>query len=194
MNDAPTTTAPASRLLLHVCCAPCSTTAIERLRDRYAVTGFFSNSNIAPEPEYWRRLREAQRLAAAMQIPCVLDTYDHAAWLACIEGYEDAAEGGARCKCCFAFNLSRTAAYARREGFALYTTTLSISPHKSSVTLFRVGRELGPFLDVDFKKQDGFRRSLALSRQYNLYRQDYCGCEFSLAARRHYPQDHPDRM
>ncbi len=180
----PTAPQTKQRLLLHVCCAPCSTASIERLRATYDVTGFFSNSNIAPEPEYRRRLAEAQRFAAEMAIPLVADSYNHQDWLACITGFEDEPEGGARCERCFAFSLSRAAAYAREHGFDFYTTTLSISPHKDSATLFRIGRNLGPFLDVDLKKQDGFRRSLELSRAYGLYRQDYCGCEFSLAESR----------
>ncbi len=185
----PTEPSPAEkkRLLLHICCAPCSTASIERLREKYDVTGFFSNSNIAPEPEYWRRLGEAERLAKEMQIPFVVDSYDHADWLECVKGYENEPEGGARCERCFAFSLSHAATYARDNGFDLYTTTLSISPHKDSLTIFRVGQDLGPFLDVDLKKQDGFRRSLELSREYNLYRQDYCGCEFSLAQSREQP-------
>lgn len=188
MDSAVSSSEEKKRLLLHVCCAPCSTASIERLREKYDVTGFFSNSNIAPEPEYWRRLGEAQRLAKEMQIPFVVDTYDHAEWLECVTGYENEPEGGARCERCFAFSLSHAAAYARENGFGLYTTTLSISPHKNSLTIFRVGRDLGPFLDVDLKKQDGFRRSLELSREYELYRQDYCGCEFSLAQSRKQPQ------
>jgi predicted adenine nucleotide alpha hydrolase (AANH) superfamily ATPase len=175
----------AKRLLLHVCCAPCSTAAIERLRTRYAVTGFFSNSNIAPEPEYWRRLQEAERIAGEMQIPFVVDTYDHAAWLECIAGYENEPEGGTRCERCFAFSLSHAADYARQHGFDLYTTTLTISPHKDSATIFRVGRDQGPFLAVDLKKKEGFKRTLELSRQYELYRQAYCGCEFSRAQAQH---------
>ena len=175
---------PKRRLLLHICCAPCSSAAIERLRSEYDVTGFFSNSNIAPEPEYWRRLSEARRLAGELEIPFVIDTYDHADWLECVKGYEDEPEGGARCERCFAFSLSHAAAYADANGFDLYTTTLSISPHKHTPTIFRVGHDLGPFLDVDLKKQDGFQRSLELSREYGLYRQDYCGCEFSLAQSR----------
>ncbi len=173
------TSIPKPRLLLHICCAPCSTHAIEKLRTTYDITGYFSNSNIAPEPEYWLRLTEAERLAKELSIPFVIDTYDHAAWLECIKGLEDETEGGARCERCFAFSLSHAAAYAQANGFDRFTTTLTISPHKHSPTIFLVGRELGPFLDVDLKKEDGFRRSLELSRTYGLYRQDYCGCEFS---------------
>jgi predicted adenine nucleotide alpha hydrolase (AANH) superfamily ATPase len=184
MEAATSPTEQKKRLLLHVCCAPCSTASIERLREKYDVTGFFSNSNIAPEPEYWRRLAEAERFAKEMAIPFVVDAYNHEDWLECIKGYEGEPEGGARCERCFAFSLSHAAAYAREHGFDFYTTTLSISPHKSSTTIFRVGREMGPFLDIDLKKQDGFHRSLELSREHDLYRQNYCGCEFSLAESR----------
>ncbi|NQU40576.1 MAG: epoxyqueuosine reductase QueH [Lentisphaerae bacterium] len=167
------------RLLLHICSALCPPEAIECLRADYEITGFFSNSNIAPEPEYWRRLTEAHRLATELGIPFIMDTYDHAEWLESVAGLESEPEGGARCERCFAFSLSHAAAYAAANGFDNYTTTLSIGPDKDSTTIFRVGREQGPFLEVNLKKKDGFRRSLELSRTYDLYREDYCGCEFS---------------
>jgi predicted adenine nucleotide alpha hydrolase (AANH) superfamily ATPase len=106
--------------------------------------------------------------------------YDHDAWLAHIAGFEDEPEKGERCVKCFEFNLGRTAIYARHHGFDFFTTTLSISPHKHSRTIFDIGTRLGNFLSVDFKKKDGFRHSIELSKQYELYRQNYCGCEFSL--------------
>lgn len=167
------------RLLLHVCCAPCATHSIERLTEEYEVALFFSDSNISPESEYRRRLQEARRLAQRCQVPLVEDAYNHAAWLEHIRGTEDEPEGGRRCALCFEYNLTRAARYASDHGFDLFTTTLTISPHKSSDTIFDVGRRMGPFLAIDLKKRDGFKRSLELSRQYNLYRQDYCGCEFS---------------
>jgi epoxyqueuosine reductase len=171
------------RVLLHVCCGPCATHAIERLRTEHEVTLFFSNSNIHPPEEYERRLAAAPPASARLVLPLVEDVYDHAAWRAAVIGLEDEPERGRRCEPCFAFNLSRAADYAREHGFDRFTTTLTISPHKSSATIFRVGASLGPFLAVDFKKGDGFRRGLALSREYGLYRQGYCGCEFSLRAR-----------
>lgn len=167
------------RLLLHICCGPCATHSVELLSRDYAVTGFFSNSNIAPRSEYGQRLASAQLLAGSLGFPMIEDAYDHEAWLETVAGLENEPEGGARCERCFVFNLARAAQYATDHGFELFTTTLSISPHKDTPTLFRVGRELGPFLEIDLKQQDGFRRSIELSRELGLYRQDYCGCEFS---------------
>ena len=166
-------------LLLHVCCGPCATQSVRRLSADYAVTGFFSNSNVHPSEEYRRRADAARRMAERLQMRLIEDVYDHDAWLKAVHGHEAEPEGGARCALCFRFNLGRTAAVARERGFDLFTTTLTISPHKSSALIFRVGRQLGPFLEMDFKKQDGFRKSVALSREYGLYRQSYCGCEFS---------------
>jgi predicted adenine nucleotide alpha hydrolase (AANH) superfamily ATPase len=172
------------RLLLHICCAPCATHAVRRLGEDYAVTGFFSNSNIAPREEYERRLDNARRLAALCGIPLLEDGYDHDAWRETVRGLEDEPERGRRCAACFRFNLARTAAYAAAHGFDRFTTTLTISPHKDSRAIFAIGRSLGPFLEVDLKKQDGFLKSRELSREYGLYRQDYCGCEFSARGRR----------
>ncbi|MBN1556881.1 MAG: epoxyqueuosine reductase QueH [Lentisphaerae bacterium] len=167
------------RLLLHTCCGPCATACIERLRDGYALTLFFSNSNIAPRAEYDRRLAAARKLADLQGLPLVEDAYDHAAWRAAVQGLEDEPERGRRCEACFAFNLGRAARYAREHAFDGFTTTLTVSPHKAAPVIFSIGSRLGPFLATDFKKQDGFKRSLELTRRLGLYRQDYCGCEFS---------------
>jgi len=168
------------RILLHVCCGPCATHSIERLASEgFEVTLFFANSNISPRSEFDKRLREVEKLAAACGRALVVDEYDHESWLAAIRGFEDAPEKGERCRRCFEFNLGRAAEFARGNGFEAFTTTLTISPHKSSADIFGIGSSLGDFLSVDFKKRDGFRKSLALSRRYELYRQDYCGCEFS---------------
>lgn len=176
------------RLLLHICCGPCSTHSIERLREAYALTGFFSNSNIAPREEYDRRLAEARRWAGSCDVPFVEDAYDHDAWRAAVRGLEQEPERGRRCEACFRYNLGRAARHAREQGFDLFTTTLTISPHKDSALIFRIGEALGPFLAVDLKKQNGFKRSLDLSRQHGLYRQSYCGCEFSLRGDDRKPQ------
>ena len=167
------------RLLLHVCCGPCATHAVDTLRGEHDLTLFFSNSNIAPRAEYARRRDAARELADRYHVPLVEDAYDHAAWREWVRGLEDEPEGGRRCEACFAFNLRRAAGYAREHGFALFTTTLTVSPHKSSATLFAVGRTLGPFLEIDLKKKGGFQRSVELSKAYGLYRQHDCGCEFS---------------
>lgn len=174
---------PKERLLLHVCCGPCATHPILTLRDDYDLTLFFSNSNIAPREEYDRRLANARRLASICRTPFVCDEYEHEAWLAHVAGLEEEPERGRRCEKCFEFNLSRAAGYARRNGFDLFSTTLTISPHKDSETIFRIGRQAGAFLAVDLKKRNGFKRSIELSVEHNLYRQDYCGCEFSCRGR-----------
>jgi predicted adenine nucleotide alpha hydrolase (AANH) superfamily ATPase len=166
-------------LLLHICCAPCATHAVRLLSEAHAVTGFFSNSNIAPREEYDLRLDTARQLARLCEIALIEDAYDHAAWLEAVKGLEKEPERGRRCEACFRYNLARAAAYAAAHGFDRFTTTLTISPHKDTRTIFAIGRSLGPFLEVDLKKQDGFLKSRALSRDYGLYRQDYCGCEFS---------------
>jgi epoxyqueuosine reductase len=172
------------KLLLHVCCGPCATASLERLREEGEVTLFFSNGNLFPAAEHGRRLAAARQLAEASAAEFVVDAYDHAAWREFVRGLEDEPERGARCVRCFEFSFQRAARYAREHGFTGLATTLTISPHKRSADIFRVGREVWDgFLEVDFKKRDGFRRSLELTKQMGLYRQDYCGCEFSLQAR-----------
>jgi predicted adenine nucleotide alpha hydrolase (AANH) superfamily ATPase len=166
------------RILLHVCCAPCASHCIEALRPDWDITLFFSNSNIHPREEYGRRLESARVLARRVSLPLVEDAYDHAAWREWVAGLEREPERGRRCARCFEFSLRRAAGRCRELGLDGFTTTLTVSPHKASPVVFGVGRALGPFLPVDFKKRDGFRRSMALSRAYGLYRQSYCGCEF----------------
>jgi predicted adenine nucleotide alpha hydrolase (AANH) superfamily ATPase len=149
------------------------------------VTLFFSNCNIYPAGEYARRLEEVRKLSRLADCPLVVDEYDHGAWLAAVAGLEDEPERGARCRVCFEFSLGRAAVFAREHGFDALTTSLTISPHKVSATIFEIGQRVADeFLCIDFKKKDGFRRSLELSRAYGMYRQDYCGCEFSLKAAR----------
>lgn len=168
------------RVLLHVCCAPCSTAAIERLtREGFGITLLFSNSNIHPVEEYGKRLAEARRFSEMRKLELLEDVYDHQAWLDHIQGYEQEPERGARCLKCFEYNLQRTAAWAQKTGCGSFTSTLTVSRHKSSRDIFSIGSHLPGFLAMDFKKQDGYSRSLQLSRELALYRQDYCGCEFS---------------
>ena len=166
-------------LLLHVCCGPCATHSVQALQREHHVTLFFSNSNIAPPAEYEKRLAAARRVAESCGTPLVEDAGDHAAWLECVRGLEQEPEKGRRCERCFEFNLSRAARYAAEHGFDRFTTTLTISPHKDAGQIFRIGAQLGPFLAVDLKKGGGFKRSADLSRDFGLYRQTYCGCEFS---------------
>jgi epoxyqueuosine reductase len=167
------------RVLLHVCCAPCATHPVNVLSADHDVTLFFSNSNISPAAEFERRLCAARELAARMELPLLVDDYDHDLWLAEVSGLEKEPEKGKRCHVCFRFSLARTAAAAEAGGFDGFTTTLTVSPHKSSPVIFGIGEDFEEFKAVNFKKQDGFRESVRLSREYGLYRQGYCGCEFS---------------
>ncbi len=172
------------RVLLHVCCGPCATTAVERLCREARVTLFFSNCNLFPPEEYERRLAAARTLATQYRLPLVEDVYDHQAWREWVRGLEQEPERGARCRRCFEFSLRRAAAHARAHGFDAVATTLTISPHKDTEVIFAAGRAAtDAFLEVDFKQDGGFQRSVELSRSHGLYRQQYCGCEFSLAER-----------
>jgi epoxyqueuosine reductase len=173
------------KILLHICCAPDATATVERLSGEYDVSGYFQNDNIYPEAEYHRRLNHAERVAAALGFPLVPAPYHPGSWDAAVTGLEREPERGRRCEACLRHNLAATAAKARELGIPFFTTTLTISPHKDADLIFRVGREIGQqqgvrFLEKDFKKQDGFKRSLEWSRRLDLYRQHYCGCRYSI--------------
>ena len=168
------------RILLHVCCAPCSTAVIERLKEQgYDIKLFFSNSNIHPAEEFNKRIDEARKIALMLNLDLIEDAYDHDAWLAHISGLEDEPERGKRCLKCFAYSLGKTCIMAQKIGIPGFTTTLTVSRHKSSRDIFSIGNTLPGFLAMDFKKQDGYTRSIVLTKQFELYRQGYCGCEFS---------------
>lgn len=175
-------------LLLHVCCAPCSSYVLEYLIPYFSITVFYYNPNIAPSKEYAFRLEEEKRLLSQLPgadgISVIAPPYHHDAFLKAVKGLEMIPEGGERCAACFRLRLSEAACYAARNRFDYYTTTLSISPLKNAALLNQIGQEEAErygisFLPSDFKKKDGFKRSIELSKMYELYRQDYCGCEFS---------------
>ncbi|NIA12107.1 MAG: recombinase [Nitrospiraceae bacterium] len=172
-------------VLLHICCAPDATYPVFYLRGRhYKVTGFFYNPNIHPITEYEKRLSEIESFAKAVKMPLIKGNYDIKKWFDFIKGLEDEAEGGKRCYMCYMFRLERTAKLARELHFDYFTTTLSISPHKNSKWIFNISEEIEnrygvKFLQVDFKKRNGFKSSVVLSNYFNLYRQNYCGCVFS---------------
>ncbi len=173
------------RLLLHACCAPCGTHPFTVLREAFDVTVYFDNPNIFPESEYRARLEEMRALGGRWGFPVECAEYDAAAWREQVRGLEDEPEGGRRCEACFRFRMERTAGRAAALGMDAFATTLTVSPHKNAALINRIGSETGfssgaAFFPSDFKKQDGFRKSCELSRQAGLYRQDYCGCEFSL--------------
>lgn len=172
------------KLLLHVCCAPCSTVPIERLNDEFDITCFFYNPNIQPEQEYERRLAELKRFADQIKIPLLIGDYDVNVWNELVTGFEQEPERGNRCKICFTRRLAKTAALAKENGFCCFATTLTLSPHKDSPVINEIGlaqcQATGIiFLEENFKKRDGYRRSLELSAYYHFYRQYYCGCRFS---------------
>ncbi len=176
------------RLLLHACCAPCSSAVLERLCPRFDVTLFFYNPNISPEAEFQKRLAELERLVTllpeAAGVKIVAPEYDPEPFFSAAKGMEDVPEGGARCAACFGLRLERAARYAAENGFEYFTTTLSISPLKNAALLNRIGEAMGEkhgvrHLPSDFKKKDGYKRSIELSALYGLYRQDFCGCVYS---------------
>lgn len=172
------------RILVHVCCAPDALYVFGVLKDGYEVTGFFSNSNIQPRREYDLRLDEARKIALASGVGLIEDDYDPEGWTALTLKFKDEPEKGRRCDVCYAVRLARTAARAAREGFDAFTTVMSLSPWKKAAVLNRMGRQFAArhgiaFLEADFKKKDGFKKSVDLSRAHGLYRQDYCGCVYS---------------
>ncbi len=174
------------RLLLHCCCAPCSTAVIERLAQRFDITLYYYNPNIDTLEEHDLRARELLRLAgdSGLTKGAVTVPYDPEAYLAAVRGLEQEREGGGRCERCFALRIRQSARYAAEQGFDYFTTTLSISPMKSAALLNRLGERIAAeegvaFLQADFKKRGGYLRSTQLSKQYGIYRQDYCGCAFS---------------
>jgi predicted adenine nucleotide alpha hydrolase (AANH) superfamily ATPase len=178
------------RLLVHVCCAPDALYVFGILRDEYDVAGFFSNSNIHPRAEYERRLEEARKVARTAGVPLIEDDYDPDGWLALTRKFKDEPEKGRRCDVCYAARLARTAERAAREGFDAFATVMSLSPWKKAAVMNRIGRQFAArhpglaFLAADFKKKDGFKKSVDLSKAHGLYRQDYCGCLYSLEAAR----------
>lgn len=176
------------RLLLHACCAPCSSYVLEYLSKYFRITLFFYNPNISPREEYDARYEELRRLLTEMgldtQVEFVDSEYEPQRFFEIAKGLEELPEGGERCKKCYALRLEATAKAAAGQGFDLFTTTLSISPHKNAAWLNEIGKEMADkygceYLFSDFKKRGGYLRSCQLSEQYGLYRQDFCGCIYS---------------
>ena len=176
------------RLLLHACCAPCSSYVLEYLSQYFFITLLFYNPNISPQTEYEKRYAELLSLVKEQPhrfpvsvVPC---GYDPESFFSAVHGLESLPEGGARCAVCYRMRLEAAARAAKDGGFDYFTTTLSISPLKDAEKLNAIGAELSgeygvPYLYSDFKKKEGYKRSVALSREYGLYRQNYCGCIFS---------------
>jgi predicted adenine nucleotide alpha hydrolase (AANH) superfamily ATPase len=175
-------------LLLHSCCAPCSSYCIEYLSEYFKITVLYYNPNMDTEDEYNKRAEEQQRLINSMntKYPVKLVTLPYLTeeYHSKIKGLEEEKEGGARCKVCFNLRLKKTAMYAQLNNFDYFATTLTISPLKNANIINKIGYLLSDYYKVkwlpsDFKKKNGFKRSIELSNEYNLYRQDYCGCEYS---------------
>ncbi|MDO4521578.1 MAG: epoxyqueuosine reductase QueH [Eubacteriales bacterium] len=175
-------------LLLHSCCAPCSSYVIEYLSQYFHITVFYYNPNIAPEEEYHKRVREQQRfireLPTRYPVEFIEGDFDAPMYYEKVRGLEREPEGGARCEICFRMRLKRSAELAKELGMDYVTTTLTISPLKNAQLLNQIGEELAGeyqvrWLPSDFKKRNGYKRSTELSREYGLYRQNYCGCIFS---------------
>ena len=188
------------KLLLHSCCAPCSSYVLEYLSDYFEITVFYYNPNIFPESEYTKRILEQQILIQDMQenkkhdkkikhpISFIAGGYDKDKFYEIAEGLEYLEEGKERCFKCYAIRLEEAARIAVDGEFDYFTTTLSISPMKNAEKLNQIGKKVGekygvPYLQSDFKKKNGYKRSIELSNLYGLYRQDYCGCEYSFRDR-----------
>ncbi len=173
------------RILVHACCASCSSYVLGHLQESYEVSAFFYNPNIQPEEEYLLRLGEMSGVCGRLGIGMAEGPRDFERWNAAAAPWSHLPEGGIRCRVCYRIRLEETAARAAEQGFALFTTTLSVSPHKIHPWIVEEGRKAGSahgvrFLEEDFKKKGGFQESCRISREYGLTRQDYCGCLYSL--------------
>lgn len=180
------------KLLLHSCCAPCSSYVLEYLSDYFEITVFYYNPNIFPESEYTKRILEQQMLIQDMKvkhpISFLAGSYERNRFYEIAAGLEHLKEGGERCFKCYELRLEEAAKIAQEGEFDYFTTTLSISPMKNAEKLNEIGNKVGAkygvsYLQSDFKKKNGYKRSIELSKEFGLYRQDYCGCEFSFRDR-----------
>ena len=178
-------------ILLHSCCGPCSTAVIERLAPEFKITIFYYNPNIYPEEEYIKRKNEELKYIDIYntknedKVNFLDCDYESEKFYEKVKGFECEREGGARCPLCFELRLEKTARVAKEKNFECFGTTLSVSPHKNASQINAIGKHLEEkfgieFLEADFKKQNGYLRSIELSKENNLYRQNYCGCEFAL--------------
>lgn len=180
------------KLLLHACCAPCSSYCIEYLSNYFDITIYYYNPNVEPETEFEKRANEMQKFVSTFEsknpVKCVIEHYDSKEFEDAIKGHEEDPEGSYRCFICYRLRMEAAANYAKDHDFDYFTTTLSISPYKNSNKLNEIGQDLEKeigvnYLFADFKKKNGYKRSIELSKDYKLYRQDYCGCKYSKIAR-----------
>lgn len=175
------------KLLLHSCCGPCSSYVLEYLSPFFEITVLFYNPCIHPREEFEKRLQEQEKIINSRPyenpVSLVVPPYEPAAFFEAVKGLEHCPEGGERCAVCFSQRLSFTAQWAKQKGFDYFATTLTVSPHKNAVVINQIGEGLSSpktvYMPSDFKKKNGYKRSLELSKEYNLYRQKDCGCIFS---------------
>jgi predicted adenine nucleotide alpha hydrolase (AANH) superfamily ATPase len=172
------------QLVLHICCAPDEAWVVHSLKEIYSLHCFFCNPNLSPESEYHLRLQEARRVAERYDVPFSEDPYEPDSWEKAVATVAGTPEGGERCNRCFALRLGRTARFCMETGIPSFTTVMSISPHKRITMLNESGHAAAAafgvaYVQFDFKKKDGFRKSILLSNELGLYRQDYCGCRLS---------------
>ena len=179
------------KLLLHSCCAPCSSYVLEYLSKHFEITVLYYNPNIYPEKEYFFRENEQERFISEVfpdDVKFIKIGYNPDEFYTAVKGFEGIKEGGERCFKCYLLRLEKTAQIAKENNFDFFTTTLSISPYKNAEKLNEIGEALSEkygvkYLVSDFKKKNGYKRSTELSKEYNIYRQNYCGCVFSKAER-----------
>ncbi len=172
------------KLMMHACCANCSLHPYMLLRTQYDMTLYYFNPNIHPRQEYRKRLQDVRSVCQTYRIPLIVGQYQKAKWSKATAGLEEEPEGAKRCMVCFHLRMLETARMAKKMGFEQFCTTLSISPHKDAQTVNLAGNKAAAFFGIrflakNFKKDDGFKKTMQLSKQWNLYRQNYCGCTFS---------------
>ena len=177
-----------SKLLLHACCAPCSSAVLERLANFFKISIFYYNPNITEESEYLKRINELKRFVSVFKtkypVEVIEGEYNPEVFIEMAKGLEEEPERGKRCYKCYELRLEETAKIAEELGFNHFATTLTLSPHKNANWINEIGEELNKkyksnYLYSDFKKKEGYKKSIELSKEYNLYRQDYCGCIYS---------------
>jgi predicted adenine nucleotide alpha hydrolase (AANH) superfamily ATPase len=170
-------------VILHICCGVCAAGAADvLLREGHSVTGYFYNPNIHPQEEYRLRLEAARRTAEHLGFDLVEGLYEPETWISAVAAFKDEPEGGLRCLACYRLRMEKTSGFMRERGADAFTSTLTISPHKSAEAINRIGTEIGgnSFLARDFKKKDGFNKAAGLAKSWGIYRQHYCGCVYSL--------------
>lgn len=171
-------------LLMHACCAPCSSACLKRIKDFFDITVYYYNPNIDSTEEYNKRSAEQERLCREFGVKFISEEYAPEEFYSAVRGYEDLPEGGNRCGKCFYLRLKKAAEKTREKGFEYFTTTLTLSPLKNAALLNEIGKKTAEetgvkWLPSDFKKKGGYLKSIELSKEYGLYRQNYCGCIFS---------------